>query len=78
MSTVELKDRLIDKILHTENPELLGEVFRLLEMGNEEMEPLRLSEFQQKAIVKGQDDIKAGHFLANEQADNEIEKWLNE
>jgi len=77
MSTVELKERLISKILHTDSPELLGEIFRLLEIGNEEMEVVKLSDQQRQAIMKGQENIKNGHFLTNEQADQEIDEWLN-
>ena len=77
MSTVELKERLINKILHTESPELLGEVFRLLEIENEEMEVIKLSDQQKQAILQGQEDIKNGRFLTNEQADKEIDEWLN-
>jgi len=77
MSIVELKERLISKILHTESPELLGEVFRLLEIENEEMEVIKLSDQQKQAILQGQEDIKNGRFLTNEQADKEIDEWLN-
>jgi len=77
MSTVELKERLISKILHTDSPELLGEVFRLLEIEEGEIEVLKLSDQQKQAILKGQEDIKNGHFLTNEQADQEISEWLN-
>jgi hypothetical protein len=77
MSTTELKERLISKILHTNSPELLGEVFRLLEIENEEMEVIKLSDQQKQAILKGQEDIKNGRFLTNEQADKEIDGWLN-
>ena len=77
MSTVELKERLISKILHTENPEVLGEVFRLLEIENEEIEVIKLSDQQKQAILQGQEDIKNGRFLTNEQADKEIDEWLN-
>ncbi|KAA5544050.1 hypothetical protein [Adhaeribacter rhizoryzae] len=77
MSTVELKERLIHKILHTDSPELLGEILRLLEIENEEVEVVKLSNQQKQAIMKGQEDIKNGHFLTNEQADKEIDEWLN-
>jgi len=77
MSIVELKERLISKILHTESPELLGEVFRLLEIENEEMEVIKLLDQQKQAILQGQEDIKNGRFLTNEQADKEIDEWLN-
>ncbi len=77
MSTIELKEKLISKILNTENPALLGELFRILELENEETEVMKLSEQQKQTIRQGQEDIKNGRFLTNEQADNEIDEWLN-
>jgi len=77
MSTVELKEKLISKILHTDSPELLSEVLRLLEIENEEMEVIKLSDQQKQAILKGQEDINNGRFLTNEKADEEIDEWLN-
>ncbi len=77
MSTLELKERLIDKIIHIENPELLGEVFRLLELEEKDMQVIRLSEEQKQAIQQGQKDIQNGQFLTNEQASKEIEGWLS-
>jgi len=77
MSTVELKEKLISKILHTDSPELLSEIFRLLEIENEEMEVIKLSDQQKQAILKGQEDINNGRFLENVQADEEIDEWLN-
>lgn len=78
MLTVELKEKLINIILDTDNPKLLGEVFRLLQIENEDMEVVQLSEQQKQAILKGQEDIKNGNYLTNEQADKEIDEWLNE
>jgi hypothetical protein len=77
MSTTELKERLISKILHTDSPELLGEVSRLLQIESEEIEVVKLSDQQRQAIQKAQEDIKNGYFLTNEQADQEIDEWLN-
>jgi len=77
MSTVELREKLINKILHTENPALLGEVFRLLEMEGGEAEVVELSELQKQSILQGQEDIRNGQFLTNEQADKELDEWLS-
>ena len=77
MSTVELKEILISKILHTDSPELLGEISRLLQIESDEMEVIKLSDEQKQAIVKGQEEIRNGRFLTNEQADQEIDEWLN-
>ena len=76
MSTLELKEKLISRILQTENKPLLDEVFRLLEPEEEEAEILQLSPQQRQAILEGLDDVENGRFLTNEQADKEIREWL--
>ncbi len=78
MSTIELKEKLIGTILHTENTELLEEVFRLLELESDEIRTIKLTQQQKRAIIAGQKEIENGHFLTNEQADKEIDEWLKE
>ncbi len=77
MSTIELKKRLIDKIQKTDNENLLGEAFRLLEMESEDIEIYKLNDGQKKAIEEARKQIKNGQFLTDEQAGKEIDEWLN-
>ena len=77
MSTVELRKRLIDKIQKTDNESLLQEVYRLLELETEDIEIYKLSDDQKKAVNEGRQQINDGRFLTNDQADNEIDEWLN-
>jgi predicted transcriptional regulator len=77
MSTVELKNRLIDKIQKTDNENLLGEAFRLLELESEDIEIYKLNDGQKKAIEEARKQIKNGQFLTDEQASKEISEWLN-
>jgi len=77
MSTIELKKRLIDKIQKTDNENLLGEAFRLLEMESEDIEIYKLNDGQKKAIEEARKQIKNGQFLTDEQASKEIDEWLN-
>ena len=76
MSGVELKEKLINSINKTDNEELLHEVYRLLEIENEDIEVYKLSDEQRKAISISQQQIKNGEFITNQEADNEIEEWL--
>ena len=77
MSTVELKKLLIDKIEKTENEALLAEAFRLLGLETEDIEIHKLNEHQSEIIAEARQQIKNGQFLTNEQANKEIEEWLN-
>lgn len=77
MSTIELRKRLIDKIQKTDNKDLLQEAYRLLELETEDIEVYKLSEDQKKAVNEARQQIKEGQFLTNDQADKEIDEWLN-
>ena len=76
MSGIELKEKLINSINKTDNEELLHEMYRLLEIENEDIEVYKLSDEQRKAISISQQQIKNGEFITNQEADNEIEEWL--
>ena len=76
MSGIELKEKLINSINKTDNEELLHEVYRLLEIENEDIEVYKLSDEQRMAISISQQQIKNREFITNQEADNEIEEWL--
>ena len=63
MSAIELRKRLIDKLQKTENENLLGEAYRLLELETEDIEIYKLNDEQRKAINEARQQIKNGQFL---------------
>ncbi len=77
MSTVELRKRLIDKIQHTHDQRILEEAYRLLELETEETDTYKLNDDQKNAIQEARQQIKNGQFLTEEQANKEIDEWLN-
>ena len=77
MSTVELKQRLIDKIQTTEDVHLLEELSVLLDIDEVELEPYHLNDEQIEAIRIAREQFAKGEFYTNEEANAEIEKWLN-
>ena len=60
MSAIELKKRLIDKIEKTNDENLLGEAYQLLELETEDIEIYKLNSEQQKAIDVARQQIKNG------------------
>jgi hypothetical protein len=76
MSTVELRERLIDKIQKTEDDQLLEEACRLLEMEEAESDIYMLNGEQKEAIELSRQQIKEGKYLTDEQANQEIDEWL--
>lgn len=78
MSTVELRKRLIEKIQKTQDERILEEAFRLLELETtEDIEIYRLNDEQKKAISEARQQVKNGQFLTEEEANKEIDEWLN-
>jgi hypothetical protein len=78
MTTVEIKKRLIDKILKTDNDSLLEEAYRLFELEDNDLGVYELSGEQKLAVHEAMEQIKRGDVLTSDQADNEIDIWLKE
>ena len=76
MLTKEMKQELIDKINSTRDENILEEVYRILEIGSEEVDRVVLTDYQTDSIDQGIKDIEEGKYLTNEEANSEIEKWL--
>jgi hypothetical protein len=76
MSTIDLKEKLIQSIENTNDEQLLGEIYRLFAIENNDLEIYKLSEEQRQAITIGQNEIRNGLFIENEAANKEIEEWL--
>jgi GTP-binding protein EngB required for normal cell division len=78
MSTIELKEKLIDKIQHTDDEHILAEVNRLLGIENdyESNDVFIFSEAEKIKIEEARLQIKNGNFLTHEEANKEIDEWL--
>jgi hypothetical protein len=76
MISKKMKQELIDKINATKDENILEEVYRILEIGNKEIEMIVLSDEQKNLIDKGVKDFKEGKYLSNEDANHQIEEWL--
>lgn len=70
------KDILIDKIRQIEDPVILDEIRRLLDIGFDD-KPYRTTEDQKEAIRHARSQIERGEIHGEEEADKEIDEWLN-
>ena len=76
MPDTNLKERLINKIKETNDPVILEEVSNLFEL----QEPdtiYQVNDEQKKAIEEAKNQIKDNQTLSDEQADKDIDEWLN-
>jgi hypothetical protein len=76
MTTLQIKNRLINRIKAVDNHEVLEEVLRMLDLEFDNDEKLKVPAHVKKSILKGAKEIKEGKFHTNKQADREIDKWL--
>lgn len=76
MSTIELRERLIEKIRKTENENILEEAYRLLGLETDDAEIYKFTDDQKTEIDTFRMQIKQGQFLTNDEANKEIDEWL--
>ena len=68
----------LEEIKNSEDYQVLEEVYKLLNLESESFEVFKFSERQEKSILKAKQQIKNGDFLTEEEANKEIDKWLEE
>jgi hypothetical protein len=77
MSTIELKEKLIEKIQNTDDENILEEAYRLLDLKTADIEKYGFSDDQKSEVNESIIQIKQGKFLTNDDANKEIDEWLN-
>ncbi len=76
MSSADLKEQLINKIQETDDKVLLEELSVLFEL-QEPDSVYALNDEQKKNIKTAQEQIKFNKLLTNDEANKDIDKWLN-
>lgn len=76
MSTVELRNRLIEKIQNIDTENILEEAYRLLDIETADLEVYKFNDDLKKEIDMARLQISQGQFLTNDEADKEIDEWL--
>jgi hypothetical protein len=77
MTTIELKEQVISRISKLSDNDLLMDVYKLLDNCSDDSEIFKLTDNHKIAIATAINQINNGDFLTNEQANNEIDAWLN-
>jgi hypothetical protein len=78
MSTIELKQRITDKVNQINDPEKLKEIEEMIEweIQLDEEKVYHLTEEQIATVNESEEQIKRGESISNEEANKEIEEWL--
>ena len=77
MKTIEIKKKLIEEINLSNNKDLLEELYRFLNLENEMQETYKLDNEQISAVAEAREQIKKGEYLTNDDANQEIDEWLD-
>jgi len=77
MTIAEQKIKLINKISGVNNPVLIEEMMKLLEINKEEIE-YTFSKSQKKSILIAQEQLSSGDYLSHTEAKKQSKKWLEE
>jgi len=76
MTSLEIKRKLIREIDLSTNDKLLEELYRFLDKDNRITEVFKLNDDQKKAVREARDQAYKGDYLTNDQANEEMDKWL--
>ncbi|WP_268845907.1 hypothetical protein [Flavobacterium aestivum] len=86
MSTIELKNLLISKIVEIDDEAFLSAINTILDSKSTSIEScdqnsqkiIILTEQQKKEILNSQKEYLEGNFIENDVLNEEMEKWLQE
>lgn len=76
MTPLQIKNKLIKRIKSVEDPKLLEDLYRLLNMEVEDIEKLKVPANIKDSVTKGHWDIRNGRYMSNSKADAEVDQWL--
>ena len=77
MTTLELKDILIQKISAINDKSFLSAIKVIIDAKSEKL-IYRTTPEQKQTINEGREQIRKGEYLTNDQVESEVDQWLNE
>ena len=75
MTTVELRNLIIEKLQKINDSALLEAIKTIIESRSDE-KVFKTNELQRKKIEKGREQIQKGEVTANDDVFNEVDAWL--
>ena len=76
MSNQALKQQVLDCLETFEDDIILDEIYRLLQVSPTGNDRYVFTDSQMNLLNSREEEIEKGHFLTEEEADQEAEKWL--
>jgi archaellum component FlaC len=78
MMGIKQRDELIERIKNIQDPRVIEEIYRLLDVTIEEESVYIPTDEQKKAIAQAREEINRGEGVPFEEVDKEFDAWLNE
>lgn len=78
MTTIEIKRKLIRRINKINDDLLLQEMSHLIDFSMDESDVYQFTEEENRAVEEAQEGYAKGNFLTEEEANKEVDKWLEE
>jgi hypothetical protein len=76
MSVTALQQKLIEKIIITNDVDLLEDIYSFIEIDEDVQKFYNLSPKQISSIEQSQQQIKDGNYFTNDDVNKEIDEWL--
>ena len=78
MMGIKQRVELIERIKNIQDPRVIEEIYRLLDVTIEEESVYIPTDEQKKAIAQAREEINRGEGVPFEEVDKEFDAWLNE
>lgn len=78
MTKLKLQNILVRKISKIDDVKSLNEIYKFIEIINEDDKVYKLNTEQKKLIKKSEKEFEEGKYLDNELVFRKIDKWLKE
>lgn len=77
MTTTELKLKIFENVLKTNDEKFLEEINDVLNLKSNQQYEIVLTEYQKKRIRESIEQYERGEYKTSEEVFSEIDKWLN-
>ena len=77
MQPNNLKYTLLDKLISVQDASLLEKVNEILSDVDVNKSVFKTTEEQRKMLLKSEEDIRSGHYITDEELNEEEDEWLN-
>jgi hypothetical protein len=76
MQIEKLKSKIISEIQKSDNLNLISEIYEIIRIESDEVDPYIFSNEQEIIIKEAQKQVNNGQYLSNSEAQKDFQEWL--